>query len=140
MTHPENFDGKNEFDLLISSYNSITDKSHLEIVIDKTTKSVIRESLVEGLQIDLTEGDFSLQNLFKVKQNSGSFYISQCLYDFGLSWGGGRYDRAFMHRYHYDIVGFGTMKGDLGNTLLRQKTMGDKVVEHFIHSACIDPL
>jgi hypothetical protein len=135
MTPPENFDGKNEFDLLISSYNSIGDKSRLEIVTDETTKSVIRESLVKGLQIDYTEGDFSLQNLFNMKQNIGSFYICQCLFDFGTSYRVGRGGEDFTHRYNYDIVGFGTMKVDLGNTLLRQKTMGDKLVEHFIHSA-----
>lgn len=134
MITPENFDKKNENDLLISSYNSIKNKSCLEIVTDELEKKSISEILFETLQLNYTDGDFSIQNLFKLKHLNGSFYIGQCLFDFGISIGGGRYDRSLKERYHYDTVGFGISKTDLGETLLRQKTTADKLVEHFIHS------
>ena len=134
MTTPENFDGNNENGLLLSSYNCILDKSRLEIVIDKQEKESVRKILFETLQLDFTLGDFSIQNLFKLKSLNGNFYIGQCLSDFGYSYGGGKYDREYRHRYYYDIIGFGILKDDLGQTLIRQKTTADKLIEHFVHT------
>jgi len=134
MTIPLNFNEANEAALLISSYNAIQDKSQLEIIIDNTAKNEITKLIVENLSLDLTYGAFSIQNLFKIQKPSGIFYICQCLFDFGLNFGGGKYDRSFRHRYNYDTIGFGITKVDLGKTILRPKTFADKLVGHFIHS------
>jgi len=135
MTIPENFDGKNEHDLLIGSYNSIENKNYLEIITSDIEKKALAETFLNTFQIDLFNSDFSIQNLFKLTKSNGHFYIAQCLFDFGLSFGGGKYDRFLKHRYHYDLFGFGVAKVELGETLLREKTIGDKLVGHFLHSS-----
>jgi len=130
---PDDLDLTNEPTLIKDSFNSLTNKECFELVKDDSEAQFITSTIREFIGgVDTSEA-FSLQNILKFKNSTACFYIGQCLFDAGLSWGGGRYDRGYKHRYRYDTVGFGQMKIDLGMTLLRAKTFGDKLVDHFTH-------
>lgn len=132
---PDNLDLTNEPTLLKDSFNSLTNKECFELVKGNSEAQFITSTIGEFLGRVATMESFSIQNILKFKNSSACFYIGQCLFDAGLSWGGGRYDRSFKHRYQYDTVGFGQMKINLGETLLRTRTFGDKLVDHFTHLA-----
>lgn len=131
---PDNLDLTNEPTLLKDSFNSLTNKECFELVKDNSEAQFITSTIREFIGRIKTMESFSIQNILKFKNSSACFYIGQCLFDAGLSFGGGRYDRSVRHVYEYYTIGFGQMKINLGETLLRAKTFGDKLVDHFTHS------
>lgn len=113
-------------ELLEDSFNSIQQKDFLEIVTDEEQKAPVLD-IVRSLLPAPPPANISFQNLFRLNSRFGQFHIAQCLVDFGYSIAG-RIDQAANAKYHFQLVGIARIRYDLGKTLMRPETLGDKIV------------
>jgi hypothetical protein len=108
------------------SYNAIRHKENLQIVSDEPALQAVFRRMLNFIHVP-DNCKISIQNLFKISLPAGTFYIAQCLFDFGyptLS----RMQQSFEHKYHYQLVGYAKLSIDLGKTIMRPETKADKLM------------
>jgi hypothetical protein len=110
--------------LLERSFNAIKNKENLTIVQEESEKLRIFRQTINSLKIP-SDCQFSFQNLVKISLKNGSFYIAQCLLDYGYPIGS-KGSQTFTHKYYYGAIGIATLTVNLGLTDLRPETKVDK--------------
>jgi hypothetical protein len=108
------------------SYNAIRRKDSLQIVSDEAALQEVFRKMLNFVHVP-HNCKISIQNLFRISLPSGTFYIAQCLFDFGyptLS----RMQQSFEHKYHYQLMGYAKLSIDLGKTIMRPETKADKLM------------
>ncbi len=118
--------------ILENSYNAINRKENLIVVVDELEKTKVFTQTINSLRID-SNCQFSFQNLFKIESQINSFYIAQCLLDYGFPLGS-KGSQTFDHKYNYIAIGIANIKIDLGHTYLRPERKIDKLWNHFFNS------
>ena len=114
-------------ELLESSYNAIRQKDGFQIVIDEEEKKKIFRQTVNVISIP-ANGTISFINLFKIVHKTYSYYIAQCMIDFGYPLKGS------IWKYDFQAIGIARLNIDLGNTTLRPETKTDKIIGRFFDS------
>lgn len=115
--------------LLEDSYNTLKNKEQVTIVTDKAEKEKIFQQTCQNIEHPFG-ASFSFQNLFKQTTTKGTFYIAQCLVDFGYE-KGSKGGQSFREKYHYQLIGIANMRINLGNTHLKPETKLDKFFSRF---------
>ena len=120
---------KEDLPVLKASYMSIKNRANLEIVKDPSKQNEIFQKFVGVLNIHHS-ATLSIVNLFKMTLSSGSFYIAQCIVDFGYPVGN-KLEQNLTRKYEYQLIGYALSTIDFGETLLRPETKTDKLVSRF---------
>ena len=118
--------------VLENSFNAFEDKSKVKIVNDKSEKDSLFKKVIDNFNYP-NNSTISFQNLFKLKSTNGSFYVAQCLLDFGYPLGY-RGSQTFEQKYAFYLIGFANLTIDLGVTHLRPKTRFDKMIPGIFHT------
>lgn len=113
--------------LLEGSYNAIQQKEGFQIVVDEEEKSKIFRQTANTISIS-ANATFSFINLFKIDNISFSYYIAQCMIDFGYPL------KSSTWKYDFQAIGIARSNVDLGKTLLRPETKTDKLIGRFFDS------
>ena len=117
--------------LLARSYDALLNKENIQILTKTQEKEKLLIQTINALKIPFA-ASFSFQNLFKLKCEYGSFYIAQCLIDFGypVTRGGMQYSDQ---RYRYSMIGMANISVDLGITNMRTETLADRIINRFFN-------
>ncbi|CAN5509919.1 hypothetical protein BH11BAC5_BH11BAC5_00230 [soil metagenome] len=118
--------------ILEDSYNAFKNKEEVEIVSDTQEKEQIFRQTIENVRRP-NNANFSFQNLFKLKNLSGHFYIAQCIADFGYPIGT-KGSQTFQQKYSFQLVGIANLQIDLGITHLRPEKKLDKILTRFFYN------
>lgn len=114
-------------ELLESSYNAIQQHEGFQIVVDEEEKKSIFRQTANTISIP-ANGTFSFVNLFKITRTIHSYYIAQCMIDFGYPLKGSAW------KYDFQAIGIARLNTDMGKTLLRPETKADKMLGRFFES------
>ncbi|MFC4263711.1 hypothetical protein ACFOWM_12520 [Ferruginibacter yonginensis] len=121
---------KSDSKRLENSYNALNKKNEILIINEGIEFDTIYSQTIENIKIP-NNAIFKFQNLFKLKSESGYFYIAQCLADFGYP-PGTKGAQTFQRKYSYQIIGIANIKIDLGITHLRPKTKIDRLINKLL--------
>jgi hypothetical protein len=120
------YDEEEDKELLESSYNAILQKNDMQIITDQSETDLILKKVLSILTIPVNS-TFSFQNLFKLSSRYGQFYIAQCLLDQGFPVYR-NLAQTYPRKYSFQLIGFAEIRFDLGKTVLRPETLGDKII------------
>jgi hypothetical protein len=116
-------------ELLEESYEAIQQKDRLQIVGDGPDRDIILQHTLHAISLP-SQGVFSFQNLFKLTLPNGTFYIGQCITDYGHPVS--RHSHTTGERkYAYQLIGIAYLAVDLGKTYMRPETKMDKLIGRF---------
>ncbi len=113
------------------SYNAIQQRNALEIITGKEKEKLYQQTM-STIRTPNETKNFSFENLFKIKCNTGSFYIAQCAIDFGYPPSNMGYPTSIA-QHILQLIGIAKSNIDLGNTFIRPESKVDKFISHFIH-------
>ena len=114
-------------ELLQASFDAIHSHDQLQIVTDNIESKEILQQTMNSMSIP-ANCQFSFQNLFRISKGNGSFYIAQCLIDFGFFT---KRNSSLAHEYSFQLIGIARLSIDTGKTMLRPETKLDKLVGRF---------
>jgi hypothetical protein len=120
------FDNDDE-EILQNSFNSIKEKTNIELVDNKIELNQFLNSFKNRINISPTY-DLKIQNLFKLENENGKLYIGQILLD-RLYHTSNKYAQSFEREYDFYIFGLCETTLDLGNSSLTIETKSDKILK-----------
>lgn len=115
--------------LFTESYAAIKSNNEVEI-INGQEKEVIFQQTLQSIRTPNETKNFWFENLFKINVNHVSFYIAQCVIDFGFVPSTMGFPTS-TQTHTVQILGIAKSKFDLGNTSIRPEGKVEKFMAHF---------
>lgn len=116
--------------VLEKSYEALKNKTDIQFIPTGKEQEKVFNQMFSNIKIP-SKARFLIQNLFKVNEAKGSFYIAQCIVDLGYPLGN-MGSQTFDHKYYYQAIGIVDLSIDFGITHLRPQTKLDKICDWFL--------
>ncbi len=103
--------------ILKESFEAFKEKNNIELITDESHKQELIHKVLKSIEIPFNVKVFTFENLFKFHLKKGTFFIAQCLLDYGYPLSQSGFPSS-IHKYDFQLIGFANIKFDLGKTYI----------------------